>query len=230
MICRIKGFELEILIEEGRLPVLIVLDRPIFRSIVNSFYDNINGNSNNDVLIEDNNKKIINYSKELICIDEFFNIDFKSREIITSLFKEIEKSINVDVEAKNKIESEVKKLGKLLYQYTDEIDFEISFNQEISILNILKLYNFQIDVFELDGALDKLLTLINIYADFKISNVMVFVNLKSYFNINEIKEIYKSLIYKKVKYLCIETQFYDKIDGEEIYIIDEDLYEINYLK
>lgn len=229
MILRIKGFELEIAIEEELYPVLVVLDKAIFRSIVKSLYDNIKGFENNDIVIEDD-EKIIKYSKRVICLDEYFNIDFKAKEIISKLYKRIEESINDDMEVKMKIEQEIKELGQLLYRMADDIDFGISYDSDIKLANMLKVFNFQIDALEIVSTIDKLLSLIHIISDFKIADLIVFINLKAYFSNKEVTEIYKCLKYKKLKFICIEAQLCDKINEESLYLIDEDLVETGYTK
>ena len=230
MIFRIKGFDLEIVIEENLSPILVIQDKAIFRSIVNSIFSNIHGFSNNDIVLENENGKIINYRKQVVCLNEFFNIDFKSKEIISTLFKKIENNIVLDTEIMKNIEYEVKELGQSIYRVTEDIDLDIFYNSEVTLINLLKLFNFRIDDSELPKPIDKLLSLLSVYADFKLYDVVIFVNLRANYSIDEIKEIYKLLQYKKIKYLCIETQLYDKIRDENIYLIDEDLVESNYLK
>lgn len=230
MILRIKGFDLEIMIDEDIQPVLVVQDKPIFRSIVNSIISNIHGFENNDIVLEDEKEKIINYGKRVVCLGDFFNIDFKSKEIVSTLLKKIEENINLDTEIMKNIEYDIKMLGQVIYGLTEDIDLDILYYSEISIMNLLKLFNFHIDDSEILRTMDRVLSLISIYADFKIYDVIIFINLKSYFSKIEIKEIYKLLKYKKIKFLCIDTQLYDKISEEIIYIIDEDLVETSYLK
>lgn len=230
MILRIKGFDLEIMIDEDIQPVLVVQDKPIFRSIVNSIISNIHGFENNDIVLEDEKEKIINYGKRVVCLGDFFNIDFKSKEIVSTLLKKIEENINLDTEIMKNIEYDIKMLGQVIYGLTEDIDLDILYYSEISIMNLLKLFNFHIDDSEILRPMDRVLSLISIYADFKIYDVIIFINLKSYFSKIEIKEIYKLLKYKKIKFLCIDTQLYDKISEEIIYIIDEDLVETSCLK
>lgn len=220
------GFDLEINIEENKRASLIVLNKPIFRSIINAIYNNLKNEENNDIVIEDNGI-ILKYAKEVTCINDYFEFDFKAKSIITNLYKKIEEQINIDVNLKQEIEMEIIKLGQIVDKATNGLDIEVGFNSSVALTSLLKLYSFNIDLIDGCSVLDQLLLWINLNADFKLAKLIIFINLHANFSEKEILEIYKILDYKKIKFLCIDSQSYDRINSESLYLIDEDLVEFN---
>lgn len=224
MILRIKGFELEIEIKEDSACVLEILDKRLFRSIVTSIIENIQGIPNNEVVIE-NKEKIINYTKEAVYITNYFELDINSKSIIQSLYKGIEKDIQTDVALQYEIENVLLELSNLLWADIDDYNFSISKNTNISIVNVLKLFDFKINMDEYSTLLEKLYLFIDLNSQFNGNKLLVFINIKSNFDEKELVEIFKYLIYKKMKFICIESCTSDIINSEIKYVIDQDLIE-----
>lgn len=68
--------------------------------------------------------------------------------------------------------------------------------------------------------------LIDIEKAFKLSNILVFINLKQYLSNKELEELYKYSIYNNVRILLVDSQGYNNISIYENKLsIDKDLVE-----
>lgn len=113
---------------------------------------------------------------------------------------------------------------------SQDLDFGLVYDNSLSIPTILKLFDFSIDTDECQTVLERLLLFIDIYAFLQLKKVIIFINMKSFFDIEDIENIYQYLLYKKVRFVCIESNIYDRINIENSYVIDEDLIEFDYSK
>lgn len=208
---------------------LEVLDKRLFRFIVTSIIENIQGIYNNEVVIESKDK-IINYTKDVVYITNYFELDSNSKSIIQSLYKGIEKDIQIDVVLQYEIESVLLELSNLLWTDLDNYNFSISKNTKISIVNILKLFNFKINMDEYSTSLEKLYLYIDLNSQFNYNKLLIFINIKSNFDNKELMEIYKYLIYKKIRFICIDSCASDIMNLEIKYVIDQDFIEFGPLK
>ncbi|MEG0411175.1 MAG: type II-A CRISPR-associated protein Csn2, partial [Erysipelotrichaceae bacterium] len=110
-------------------------------------------------------------------------------------------------------------------EIANDFEFELISDYESELPNLLKLFNYKINIEAYSKSFDKLILIIEIISYFHLSKVLVFVNLKSNYTEKEILELYKYCEYKKLIFLCIESAEYDTINSEINYCIDEDLIE-----
>lgn len=229
MILRIKGFQLEIKIEENTVTTLAILNKRVLNSVIFNLFDEIRGNDDNEIILEEDGKQV-NVAKDVLCIMDYFNLDFKEKHLITAIYKYIESVIINDYGLKLDIEEVCQALGKHLYMASQDLDFGLVYDNSLSIPTILKLFDFSIDTDECQTVLERLLLFIDIYAFLQLKKVIIFINMKSFFDIEDIENIYQYLLYKKVRFVCIESNIYDRINIENSYVIDEDLIEFDYSK
>lgn len=227
MILRLKGFQLEVDINEGEATVLTISNKFLFRSIVQILQT---PNEDDNTIVIENNNQILNIFKETFVLCDYINIEFRSKMILTQLYRSIESTINLDSNIKDEIDSEIKNLGRLIYDISNDFEFDISYNCELNIMNLLKFFDVQLDIDSYSKVIDKLYLFFDLYSRFNLKKLIIFINLKAYFTFGEIKELYKYLFYKKILFICIESEEYDRMESETNYLIDEDLVEFKPFK
>lgn len=229
MIIRIKGFDLEMTIEEGKSTSLSILDKTVYRSVISAIIENKTDLINNDVIIEENDKIVD--SKKVLCITDYFNFDFNSKSILNQLYKSIEENVFLETDLSYKINYELTLINKYLNEVVTDYDFNITYENEVKISSLLKLFDYKFDFSELSSNLDKLYAYFDLIEAFNLFHIVILVNLSSLFNDLEISEIIKYLEYKKINFLLLENTFSDIMKQNDFcYIIDEDLIEFIYSK
>ena len=104
------------------------------------------------------------------------------------------------------------------------MDFD--FKYDVNITDLLKMQCFKPNLNN-DNLLSRLLDFIVMTRKYSSVKCFVFLNLHSYFDLTELKLLYKELLYQNIEILLIENRkTFDSIENEKIYIIDDDMCEI----
>lgn len=225
MIIRIKGFDLEIQCLEDKSSVLVVQNKAMLRLIVNTFINNYSL-EDNEIVILDKDQHLKN--TEIQVIDQYFNLDINSKTQISNLYKKIEESFLINYDRNYQLKECILKVTSLLKEELLAFDVDIDINEEIPFNDLLKVLKVRFVSQTCENSLDYLYLYIDILCEFSNVKLLVFINFESYYSTEEINEIYKYLRYKKMIYLCISSNYCDKINYTDIYTIDEDLMEYHY--
>ena len=91
----------------------------------------------------------------------------------------------------------------------------------------MKILSIKIETTKYDSPFEKLLGLIDIFEIFELGKLLILCNIKSYFEEEQLVEIYKYALYKKIKLLVIEPIIAEKlIKYEKKLQIDENFDDI----
>lgn len=212
-----------------RVNVLEINNKELFNKITYLLNKNINGNEeDSDILLYENNKEI-GLSKNTMLIYDLYNIFSNQTKIVKSFYDDVAKEYKCNYE-----DEEIIKLQKGLIESIRnvliEYDYELTYKEIIDIKDLLKVLEVKFDSEIYDKPLDNILLLIDLIDTFKICKLAIFINAKCYFSKEEMDEIYKMIIYKRINVLFIE---YYKGKDNKVYenkvVIDEDFDEF-YIK
>ena len=117
-------------------------------------------------------------------------------------------------------------IGMGLIHVFNEFPFEFNYKESIGIQEYLKLLGLKISNNK-GKIIDTVFSLIDVVEYLSVAKLLVFVNLKLYLSDDELNEIYKYAMYKKVNILLIETgEEKEPIKNEKILFVDSDYDEI----
>lgn len=227
MIMKIFSLENDITFAEEYINILQIQDKKLFTNVINSLNDNINN-------IEDTKERIIilegdteiKIEKEVLMIIDVFNIDFNQKKIQNALYNKIEKIYKQEFERMSEFQTIFQKLQLNVLDVFNEFPFEFNYKESIGIQEYLKLLGLKIS--NNKGKItDIIFSLIDVVKYLSVTKILIFVNLKLYLIDDELKEIYKYAMYKKVNILLIETgEEKEPLENEKILYIDSDYDEI----
>ena len=213
--------EIYIKFKENRVNVLVIENSKMMGEVVNELYNQCNGIEGNFIIAE--NDRLLKFTEKVIFITEPFSISCNSKKILTLLYKELED------EAKNSMYEETNVLNSEIVKYIENIisklPYPITFSDDFNINSIFKLVNVCLDDY-CESICEKIINYIKIVSSLSKINTIIFLNLKSFVTIEEIKEIYKIAFYNKINILLIENYIYDKIEYEDVIVYDKDLCKI----
>lgn len=213
--------EIYIKFKENRVNVLVIENSKMMGEVVNELYNQCNGIEGNFIIAE--NDRLLKFTEKVIFITEPFSISCNSKKILTLLYKELED------EAKNSMYEETNVLNSEIVKYIENIisklQYPITFSDDFNINSIFKLVNVCLDDY-CESICEKIINYIKIVSSLSKINTIIFLNLKSFVTIEEIKEIYKIAFYNKINILLIENYIYDKIEYEDVIVYDKDLCKI----
>lgn len=227
MIMKIFSLENDITFTEEYINILQIQDKKLFTNVINSLNDNINNieDTKERIIILDNDIEI-KIEKEVLMIIDVFNIDFNQKKIQSALYNKIEKIYKQEFERMSEFQTIFQKLQLNVLDVFNEFPFEFNYKESIGIQEYLKLLGLKISNNK-GKIIDTVFSLIDVVEYLLVAKLLIFVNLKLYLGDDELKEIYKYAMYKKVNILLIETgEEKEPLENEKILYIDSDYDEL----
>lgn len=228
MIMRIYSFENEIEFSEDYIHVLQVEDAKLFARIVSSINNGVHdiGNLEENILFIEEDK-IVKMSKDIMLIIDAWNFDFNQKKIQTALFQHIEHTVQVEYERMQQFNTSMKRIKVQTMDVWNEFPFSFSYKENVTIIDYLKMIGLKIESEESQGIIAHILSIIDIVEYFHLAKLVVFVNIKLFLTTQELQEVYKYALYKKVPLLLLETgKEITPVKNEKILFIDSDYDEI----
>ncbi len=185
--------------------------------ILNDLWLQINGNEGAVTLSE--NGEILKLSKSANMIFNPFGIDCNDRKVLNALYSEM-KEIASEEQVDN-IAIVNQKQIELLDNIAEKLEYAITYDLDIDIINIFKMYGVKLLAVD-DGLASRIIDYIKLLHRILKYNIFIFVNLKQYLNVAEIAGIYEAALYEKVKLVIVQTHYCDRMVGEYNVIVDSD--------
>ena len=217
--------EEQIEFKENVINVLCIENKAMFNEIVSDFLVQINGEDGDFILSEKGKELPIKKSVELVLSP--FIMDFNSKKILSSIYGDLkENAYQQDYYANTvKLLSEI---SGYISNVVDEYKYPLEISEEINIEDVFKLASLKVDNSN-STLVDKIVDYVELVTTVLNVKLVVFVNLKLYIEEEQLGELYKTIMNKKINVLLIENMMISsKIEGEKGIIIDKDLCEISY--
>lgn len=207
---------------ENQFNVLQIENSVIFSHVVSGIWKQFNGEEQGFVLSE--KEKNLNFSKETNVIMNPFSISCNDKKILTKVYQEIQNHILESfVDKYNEINQN---MVTILDNVEEMIPYHVTYNLEAGMSELLKAYDIKIE--QEDGDLiHRLSDFVSLVHKIIGTKLFVFVNLKGYLNVGELKQFYELCSYEKITILLIERTKIYSLDMEKTWIIDDDLCIIN---
>lgn len=213
--------ETHLVFEEGSFPALIIENQNLFSNFIDDISRQINSESGNAVLSSDNTP--IPISGNIDLLTDFFSFEINRKNLLTKIIADLEKH----AVAEDFLETGQQLLGKVEKWVIDlafcaDIDVDLP---KLSISSLLKSTGLCIkdDFVSLP---EKLLTYIDLATRYKLCQIFVFVNLRSFLDYDTISQFTESCCLHGHKILLLDNCAYPRIYREQRTIIDTDLCEI----
>lgn len=206
--------------KENIINVLVIENPIFFRDFISDINYQINNLSGKIIL--SNDYKVLNISKFIEIIVQFYPFEMNKKSIINKLNNNIEKICIDDYNLECK--ELFSKIENLLNQLIVNYDYPIKYDL-FEIDKLIKLANFSFDN-EYDSLIEKLIDYMEIIRGLECDKVFIFVNIKSYLTSDEIIMFYEMINAKKLNVLILESYDSLRLKYENKIIIDESLCEI----
>lgn len=214
--------ENSIIFVDGKINSIEMENKKFFYRFVRDLYSISNGDVLEEfIFLDDNNKEISVFNKIKI-FNNFFEFDFNSKKYNMEILKQLVSEIND--EDKNELLNLQKKIYKKVNKQLNKYDIPLYISIDIDLEAILK--ELKITIKNYDDILNNLFLLIDLENILRLSNILIFINLKQYLSTEELEEFYKYAIYNNVKLILVDSQCYTSTSKyEKKLIVDNDLVE-----
>ena len=222
-------FENDLEITTEKISVLEIENKKLYSKFTSLIYNKVNNNiveGNEEIYLIENGEEI-SFDSTVFYISDPMCIDFSNKVIMGAIGKEIMKYFNLNIEERN--ECETKNLELFTYFQKSLIEFSLDFNCSATwdISKYMKIIGLKIDDTIYRTQIEKIYAIIDIISELKLYKLILFCNLKTYFEIEEIEKIYKYVIYKKIPIVLLESIISNKhLKNENKLTIDKEFDEV----
>lgn len=210
-------YGIDIFLEENEIGVMVLEHPQVYTEMLEDLLKQSEGEAGSWQLSVMNKDLVI--SKSIVIVHTPFQLELNSKKNLNYLYKEMQ-LISDEYEYEN-----VSKINSDIVTYLDMISqklpYPIEYNFEFEPVQLYKQYEVHFDL-EGTSLLEKVINFIRLEKILCDTKLIIFVNLKAYFDKEQLEEIYKVSNYNKLSLLLLETQKRDYITGEKYYIIDSD--------
>lgn len=220
MIIKINGLENELILNDSQIGVIEINDTKLYRHILDIINKSIEGISNNEIFILNDKQEEITFKDNVYLLNDIFNIDINSKKIINKIYNLINSSY--DDEERLLFSNKIQEVRNELIYKTNEFPFTFSVNNDISVLDMLKAFNFKVDYSTYSTLLEKIELLIDVMTNLNIAKILIIPNLKMYLTSEELIYLYKYSLYNNIILITIEKYCENSIEYEKRLLIDKE--------
>lgn len=219
---KILGLDHDLTIEESTVSVLEILDRRFFQKFILNLYKMISGEEGEDYVTLFDTANPLTVEKEVFMVLDILNLYMNDKKVKKDLIvklHDIYLQQAESIELWNHIESNSIRLAEnIMEEFSLPLEYD-----ELEVSDFLKLLNFVVAPVDTGSFTDHLMGFVDLVEAFNLYRVLIFVNIKSYLQDEEIVELYKYCTYKKVRLIIIEgTKQTNLLEYEKKLRINED--------
>ena len=206
-------------LNENIVNVLVIENKKLFREMIQQFRQSLLGLESKWVLSDKG--KLVSLNKVAILVNDPLNLDMNERKLLDGLYNEMASIGMSEVHYMDTIQIQ-NALQAYINNVIHDVDFSFLESGDMSLTNLFKLASVHFEDYSSEP-LEKISNYCSLCSRFKKCRLIVFVNLKTYFSDEELKEFYKDMAYKKISLLLVENREFCELDNEITTTIDSDL-------
>lgn len=213
--------------DHHRIHAIHFANRKIFASYVFNMQSKYMGNDciNDMMSLTDENMDDQNY----VMIWDLFNINLNDKKILNAIINHIQNELNIDVDTFRRMADNYKQCVDVVERILLDLPFEVEVKRQFVMADFAKMLTLKVVDTTSDSLMDKVLKLIDITAFTKNCELVVFVNLKMFFDEEELVEIYKYAVYNGINILILESSICERsLAYEQVLYIDNDFEEFEF--
>lgn len=204
---------------ENQIPFLVIENRKEYRNLLRDITRQKEGFDGNFLI--SNDSKAIQF-KFIDVIDQYVEDMLNNKTLVSKLISMMEIELMEERYAEDllKVDS---LLQNLLFDVSEELPYEIEFNDSIIIKDIVKQFNPHFFNDDSDDFKDRLLNYMLISRDLLGTKAFILKDLKLFFSQLEVEELYKSFFYEKLNVIVLQSEKVYSNSNELIVTVDDDL-------
>lgn len=222
----ISGFDNTLSIpDDGGIATLAVRNDLFFRRVVEDILDAYTKREeNNRTVIYDSNHDPLNFAKDTLIVTDIYSYDLANRTITAALYKNIQDNSDIDAAKLAQIETDILDiLGTINTGFSQNLNYQT----EISINDLLKMAHVGLEANTGNNYLDKLYGIIDSAQQLLSKRLVILINQRQLLSHSELQALLQYVENNHFSVLFIEKNCKDKLNEENILVIDDDLYDFS---
>ena len=222
----ISGFDNTLSIpDDGGIATLIVHNNLFFRRVVEDMLDiYTKREDNNRTVIYNSDHNPLNFAKDTLVITDIYSYDLANRTITAALYKNIQDNSDIDIAKLAQIETDIL---DVLSAINTNFSQSINYQTDISINDIMKMAHVGLEANEKNNYLDKLYGIIDSAQQLLSKRLVILINQRQLLSHCELQALLQYVQNNHFSVLFIEKNCKDKLNEENILVIDDDLYDFS---
>ncbi|MCD8049565.1 MAG: type II-A CRISPR-associated protein Csn2 [Clostridia bacterium] len=213
--------ERKIIFEENTFTGIVVENQKLFYRLMCDFVSQCGGSGGGFVLSE--NDAPIEMSKNAEIVSQFVPFEINRKTLLNKIYSAFEKTaVNEAYYIKTQeLISEVER-------YVMDLSYEFSADficDKIGAANIIKAAGLRLNE-DYDSIIEKIIDYMEVVREFETERMYVFINMRSYFDDDEMSEFAKTAMNHKFKFMLLDSSERKILPHEKRITIDVDLCEI----
>lgn len=222
----ISGFDNTLFIpSDGGIATLVICNDLFFRRVVEDILDAYTKREeNNRTVIYDSNHDPLNFAKDTLIVTDIYSYDLVNRTITAALYKNIQDNSDINAAKLAQIETDILDiLGAINTGFSQNLNYQT----EISINDLLKMAHVELKANTGNNYLDKLYGIIDSAQQLLSKRLVILINQRQLLSHSELQALLQYVENNHFSVLFIEKNCEDKLDHENMLIIDDDLYDFS---
>lgn len=222
----ISGFDNTLALpDDGGIATLVIHNDIFFRKIVEGILDMYTKREeNNRTVIYDNENDPLNLTKDTLIVTDLYSYDLSSRTITTALYKNIQDNSDLDPIKLAQIKKEIL---DVLSAINTGFSQNLNYQTEINIGDIMKMAHVELEANTGNNYIDKLYGIIDSAQQLLSKRLVILINQRQLLSHSELQALLQYVQNNHFSVLFIEKNCKNKLNEENVLVVDDDLYDFS---
>ena len=222
----ISGFDNTLALpDDGGIATLVIHNNIFFRKIVEGILDMYTKREeNNRTVIYNNENGLLNLTKDTLIVTDLYSYDLSSRTITTALYKNIQDSSDLDPIKLAQIEKEIL---DVLSAINTGFSQNLNYQTEINIGDIMKMAHVELEANTGNNYINKLYGIIDSAQQLLSKRLVILINQRQLLSHSELQALLQYVQNNHFSVLFIEKNCKNKLNEENVLVVDDDLYDFS---
>jgi len=222
----ISGFDNTLALpDDGGIATLVIHNDIFFRKIVEGILDvYTKREENNRTVIYNNENDPLNLTKDTLIVTDLYSYDLSSRTITTALYKNIQDNSDLDPIKLAQIEKEIL---DVLSAINTGFSQNLNYQTEINIGDIMKMAHVELEANTGNNYIDKLYGIIDSAQQLLSKRLVILINQRQLLSHSELQALLQYVQNNHFSVLFIEKNCKNKLNEENVLVVDDDLYDFS---
>lgn len=222
----ISGFDNTLALpDDGGIATLVIHNNIFFRKIVEGILDMYTKREeNNRTVIYNNENGLLNLTKDTLIVTDLYSYDLSSQTITTALYKNIQDSSDLDPIKLAQIEKEIL---DVLSAINTGFSQNLNYQTEINIGDIMKMAHVELEANTGNNYIDKLYGIIDSAQQLLSKRLVILINQRQLLSHSELQALLQYVQNNHFSVLFIEKNCKNKLNEENVLVVDDDLYDFS---
>ena len=200
----LSGFSEALALGNDKVSVLEVHNRRLFARICQSLASELDDEALEPYTLWDGEDRRSSRNRFLFVFDPF-ELPWSEKALLGEVHERVEEMFLAEDDVRQEIEAAGRALSERVASLGLRLQSDYAFEVQWEMRKYLKAFDFSVEVDPSDALLDNLIKFLKLTSDASFDKQLVFVNLKTFLEPDEVQEFYRQAVFSKLSVLLLEN-------------------------